>query len=414
MLADQSAGRARGTGRYTRAMLAELLRETTHEWFLYYHGEAGDATFTSPHVTERTLPDQASLHVGIENLARVNPHEVDVLLLTCPLENFQGYLPPFSSRRGPRLAALVYDLIPLRFPDQYLHHRGIAQSYRRALAALRHYDLLLTISESGRQDVIELLGVAPRRVTNIGAGCDDGFFCPHSSQTPDSGAVRWLSCQGIGERFIYALTALDYRKNLSGLLAAFERLPARLLDSHQLVMTCAGSGPDDARQARLAIERSPAARRIVLTGPLDDVGLRTLYQRTAAFVFPSRYEGFGLPLLEAMRCGAPVVAGKNSSQIEVVGEAGLLADVDDAEDVTAKICKLLDSPELSRHLRARAVEQSRRFTWPAVAARCLAALETAVDRPRQAAWFDSLAARGKLALESRLQRYTSLGRRATA
>ena len=414
MLADQSAGRDRGTGRYTRALLVELSRQSRHELLLYYHdGLPRSSADLGGRTTSCTLPIEDSLHSGIDRLARANPDNLDVILLTCPLENFHGYLPPFPSRRGPKLAAVIYDLIPLRFPEQYLGHPDIAQSYRRALAAVRHYDLLLTISDSSRQDVIELLGVAPERATNISAGCD-GLFCAPTSPSPDSDAMRWLSSQGIDQPFVYAITALDYRKNLSGLLAAFERLPSRLLDSHQLVITCAASSADDVRRVRSAIDRSSVAKRMVLTDRLDDEGLRTLYQHAAAFVFPSRYEGFGLPIVEAMRCGAPVVAGNNSSQIEVVGDAGLLANVDDADDLANKISSLLENRRLADNLAMRAVEQARRFTWPAVTRRCLDALERTIARPRQSTWFDTLAARGRLAVESRLERYASHLRRATA
>ncbi|HQU46968.1 MAG TPA: glycosyltransferase family 1 protein, partial [Pirellulales bacterium] len=375
MLADQSAGRTRGTGRYARGLVGELRRASQHEFFPYYYdGLPQTADLFGPHVPVRTLPTSGSLHAAAHQLANENRDELDVLLLTCPLENFYGYLPPFPSRSGLRLAAIVYDLIPLRFPDQYLHHPGIAQSYRRALAALRQYDVLLTISESGRRDVIELLRVSPDRVVNIGAGSDAGFFYPAETHSAASHAARWLAEQGIEQPFVYALTALDYRKNLSGLLAAFERLPARLIASHQFVVTCASSNDDDARRARDVIARSAIGQRIVLSESLDDAGLRTLYQHAAALVFPSRYEGFGLPLLEAMQCGTPVVAGRNSSQIEVVGDAGLLADVDDAQDLANKIAAMLDDRRLADEFRVRGLEQAGRFTWPAVAQRCLDAL----------------------------------------
>ncbi|MGH8165212.1 MAG: hypothetical protein ACREP1_12845, partial [Rhodanobacteraceae bacterium] len=165
MLADQSAGRTRGTGRYVRGLLPELLSGSRHDLRLYYYdGLPRSARMDGDRATQRELTAQGSLHASVDQLARDNPDRLDLLLLTCPLENFQGYLPPFPSRRGPKLAAIIYDLIPLRFGEHYLSHPGIAQSYRRALAAVRHYDLLLTISESGRGDVLELLGVSPERV----------------------------------------------------------------------------------------------------------------------------------------------------------------------------------------------------------------------------------------------------------
>jgi glycosyltransferase involved in cell wall biosynthesis len=399
MLADQSSGRARGTGRYARGLVGALLAQPGHEFTLYYYDRLPRQV---EHVGGRLreLPAGDSLHLSAARLVRDNPDQLDLLLLTCPLENFQGYLPPFPALRGPKLAAILYDLIPLRFPEHYLAHHGIAQSYRRALAALRQYDLLLAISESARRDAVELLGVAPERVVNIGAGSDDGFFCPATSPAAEAG--DWLAKQGIHQPFVYGLTALDYRKNLAGLLAAFERLPRQILESHQFVVTCATESADEGRRVREAIDRSAVASRLVLTGRVDDPQLRTLYQHATAFVFPSLYEGFGLPLVEAMQCGAAVIAGDNSSQAEVVGDAALLAKTDDANDLAAKITRVLQDRSLAGELRSRAVRRAARFTWQGVGDRCRRALDVTLEAPRGAHWLKVWAARGRLALTNRL------------
>lgn len=457
MLATQSAGRTRGTGRYTRALVSELVREAGHEWFVYSHGGLpvenlthGDVSFyreptasagATPggcdtslpvgadggrlnesacnlpnrdvKVTERVLPAQTSLHLNAEQLQRANADGLDLFLLSSALENFQGYLPPFPNRRGPRLATLLYDLIPLRFPQHYLGHPGIAEAYRRALAAVRQYDVLLTISESCRQDVIELLQLPADRVVTIGAGSDAMFFHPPESPTPGAAAARWLTEHGIVQPFVYALTALDFRKNLAGLLAAIERLPTEPLSKHQFVITCAGSD-QDVQKARGLMERSPVASRLLLTPKLTDDGLRTLYQFAAAFILPSRYEGFGLPLVEAMQCGAPVIGGNNSSQVEVVGDAGLLADVENADALALHITRLLHDQRLAQQLRSKGIERARRFNWQAVASRCLRALEETACLPRRSHWLGTWAARGRLAIEARLNRLAPRQRRVPA
>ncbi|HVX10983.1 MAG TPA: glycosyltransferase family 1 protein [Pirellulales bacterium] len=398
MLAAQSAGCSRGTGRYIRALLPELLHASSHECFLYYHGGLAQQ---APHeyANERVLPAEASLHLGVERLLRTNADNLDVLLLSCPLENFEGYLPPFPRRGRARLAAIVYDLIPLRFPQHYLRHPAIADAYRRALAAVRQYDLLLTISESSRQEVIRALRVPEARVVTIGAGSDADCFYPSPSRSVESD--RHLSQLGIHKPYLYALTALDYRKNFAGLLAALEQLSPSVLDGHQFVITCASAGDDELRQARDAIDRSPVAPCVVLTGKVNDEQLRTLYQHALAFVFPSRYEGFGLPLVEAMQCGAPVVGGRNSSQIEVVGDAGLLADVDDSTDLANTISRVLTDRQLAMQLRSRGIERARQFTWSAVADRCARALESMAEQPRRSTWFGTLTARGTLFVAAR-------------
>lgn len=402
MLADQSAGRLRGTGRYARGLLRELLAADEHDFFLYYYDglPRTDIPVAASRITRRSLAGEGSLHSRIERVAHDNADRLDWLLLTCPLENFEGYLPPFASRRGPRLAAILYDLIPLRFPHHYLAHRGIAAAYRRALAAIQNYDLLLTISQSARQDVLDLLRISPSRVVTIGAASDSEFFQPAPSRG-DPQSIAWLARYGIHKPYVYAVTAPDYRKNLNGLLAAWRCLPERIRDRYQCVISCATTSAESAGAVHDLIACSPELERIVLTDALDDESLRHLYQQAAVFVFPSRYEGFGLPLLEAMQCGAAVIAGDNSSQVEVVGDAGLLANVDDPRLLSERIARLLDQPELAADLRARALRQAKQFSWPQVASRCLAALTDLDAAAGRANWLQSWTARGRLAIADR-------------
>lgn len=411
MLADQSAGRLRGTGRYTRGLVGELLADARHEVILYYYDglPRSDCFVGNAQAGRRSLPHGASLHAAVRRLARDNPDGVELLLLTCPLENFEGYLPPFPTRRGPPLAAIIYDLIPLRFPEAYLAHPVIAASYRNALAAVRQYDVLLTISESAQRDMCELLPGCAGRVVNIGAASDRGCFQPCAAQ-PDDAAKQWLHGQGIHKPFIYAITAPDFRKNFAGLLAAWRCLPLCLRERFQCVITCSGGDASSARQCE-ALAATAGCENVVLTGALDDDQLRLLYQQATAFVFPSRYEGFGLPLLEALQCGAAVVAGDNSSQVEVVGDAGLLADVDDPKKLAEQIARLLEEPRLVEELRVRAVRQAQRFRWQEVGRRCLSALDEVHAAPRRTNWLGVWTARGRLAVDERWRRGT-LRRRA--
>ena len=113
---------------------------------------------------------------------------------------------------------------------------------------------------------------------------------------------------------------------------------------------------------------------MVVTGKVSDETLRFLYQQSDAFVFPSSYEGFGLPLLEAMQCGLPVLAGNNSAQIEVVGDAGLLVNVNDCNDIAATITRLLDDSALRKTLSERALAQASGFSWKRSADLALEAL----------------------------------------
>ncbi len=407
MLGIQSAGRTRGVGRFTRRLVSELIaRRPQSEFVLYFYaGHPGaDEAFPGAACVKAMPRDdaQGGLYRTARRLADQNFDRLDALLLTNPLENFCGYQPPLPPASGLRMGAIVYDLIPAIFPEQYLQHPGIARAYGQALDALSRYDLLLTISEAGRRDWLRLIGGAPERVANIGAASDPAQFTLRTSRNASADTRQLLERHGISAPFIFSLTALDHRKNLRGVLAAYELLPRILQESHQLVLTCAMSSKDDYARVSSLVAQSPIARRVILTGPLDDDELRLLYQHCAVFLFPSRYEGFGLPILEAMQCGAPVVAGRNSSQIEVVGGAGLLADIDRPEEVTASLQKVLEDATFSQSLRLAGPRQARQFSWEKTAELCIAAIERTVAAPPAAGRLRRFLARGHRAVNHRL------------
>lgn len=414
MLGVQSAGRTRGVGRYTRQLVSHLLAAAApHEVVLYFYaGLPGGEENWPGRPAIRTMPaaEDGGLAGSAAQLADENPDRLDALLLSCPLEHYRGYLPPAPRGGRLRLAAIVYDLIPALYPEQYLAHPVIAEAYRRALATIEQYDLLLPISAAARGDCLARLRASASRIVNISAGGDfERFFPPAAASSP--AAAEILSKRGLAEPFVYCLTALDHRKNLDGALAAFALLPENLLRSHRLALTCAMSSDDDYARVQQIVACSPAAERVVLTGSLDDAALRVMYQHCAAFLFPSRYEGFGLPILEAMQCGAPVVAGNNSSQIEVVGEAGLLADAESPAEISSQLRRVLEDAELSQRLRAAAPIQARQFRWEASAQRCLAALEQAIARPAASGLLRRWLARGRQAASERLRRYAVKSRR---
>ena len=409
MLGAQSAGRTRGVGRYTRQLVSHLLAANlADEHVLYFHAGLPGAEDGWPQGARlRSLPPdgERGLSGATARLAAENPDGLDVLLLTCPLENFQGYLPPAPRGGRLRLAAIVYDLIPALYSEHYLQHPAIAEAYRRALAAIEQYDLLLTISAATRGDCLSRLRTAADRVMDIGAGGDFDRFFPPQSARPSPAAEVVLRRHGLTEPFVFSLTALDHRKNLAGVLAAFSLLPEKLRQTHRLALTCAMSSADDYSRLQAIVARSPAAERIVLTGSLDDEALRIMYQHCAAFLFPSHYEGFGLPVLEAMQCGAAVVAGDNSSQIEVAGDAALLADAQSPGEIAGQLRRLLEDPALSRRLRDAAPRQASGFRWELSAQRCRAALEQAAARPPAAGALRRWLALGRMAASERLRRY---------
>jgi glycosyltransferase involved in cell wall biosynthesis len=388
MLAVQSPHHGhRGIGRYGQHLVSALLdRDDGHEYFLYAHASLPlDRIPASPRAQLRHLGrDRLTVSQRVDRLARVNPDALDTLVVLSPFERWENYQPPGRRVDGPRLAAVVHDMIPFLFAEEDAYDPVLMRHYR-VLEDLKRYDALLTISEASQRDCQRLLGLRPGQVTTIGAGSNERFFMPDPSGTSEERARSILEGLGITRPFVLNVGGFVARKNLWTLIDAFARLPEPLLRQYQLVMTFDVLPADRDQLFRHAVAAGlPGA--LVVTGEVSDATLRLLYQRCAAFVFPSLYEGFGLPILEAMQCGAAVVAGNNSSQIEVVGDAGLLANVGDAGDVAAKVAQVLQDEALAQRLRARAVVQARRFRWSEAADRAVAVLEALpAHRPAPAA-----------------------------
>ncbi|MCA1686058.1 MAG: glycosyltransferase family 4 protein, partial [Planctomycetia bacterium] len=383
MIGTQSASRNRGIGRYCRNF-ADALRargEAGGHEFVFYavDGLPTDQIPEGPNATLRRLKPDPHLRYTVNRLVHENPDGLDALVLTNPLELNPGYDIPARPPRGgvPRLAAVVYDLIPLTFPGDYLRRWPgtlFARRYVWALERLRTYDALLTISEATRADVIGRLNVPAERVVAVGTGGDDrgADFSP-GTDPADLDAVRGLALDG---PFVFSVAAADARKNLAGLIDAFALLPAPVRGSHRLAVAAGLTAGDEGAAGFLRrAEALGVGGALVLTGPVDDPTLRALYRRCAAFAFPSLYEGFGLPVLEALRCGAAVVAGGHSSIPEVAGGAALLINAADPASMASAIGRVLTDGPLARSLRENGPARARAFTWDAVSDRAIEALQ---------------------------------------
>jgi glycosyltransferase involved in cell wall biosynthesis len=378
MLAVQSPHHGhRGIGRYSRHLVSALLaRDDGHEYFFYAHASLPTGRIPeAPHAQLRRLghdSDRLTAPQRVDRLARDNPDGLDVLVVLSPFELWSNYHPPARPANGLRLASVVYDMIPFLFAGEEAYDPVLARHYR-VLEDLKRYDALLAISEATRADCLRLLGVPPGRVVNIGAASDDRCFVPDPSAEPGASTRAILRGLGIRRPFVLNVGGFDVRKNLWRLIDAFAQVPEPIRRDLQLVLTFTVL-PDD-RDALLRHARAAGlGDALVVTGEVSDEALRVLYQRCKAFVFPSLYEGFGLPILEALHCGAAVLAGNNSSQVEVVGDAGLLANASDAGDIAAKLTQLLRDEALADALRSRAVSQARRFHWSETAARASSVL----------------------------------------
>lgn len=290
----------------------------------------------------------------------------------------ESMLPRHAMRSSVPLLVTLYDLIPLRFPDVYLPTAVHRRSYRRRLQILRHADLVLTISEHSRREALEELDLDPEQVVVVGCGASE-FFCP-ARPDADRNSTALVT---LGERpFVLAVTGDDPRKNAVGLLDAWAALAGDVRAEFRLVVAGRVRPPVLDAWIAHALDRGlTPSDDVVFTGFVDDATLRELYRRCALFVCPSRAEGFGLPALEAARCGAPVVTSSATALPEILDHPPATFPPDAPEAIAAIIDRGLRDLEFRAELHAAGARAAQRHTWEAVADRIRAAYDAVARTP---------------------------------
>lgn len=280
---------------------------------------------------------------------------------------------------APPTAATLYDLIPALDPDRYLQVPLIHRWYRERLATLRRADLLLAISSSAAREGADVLGVPAERIVNI-RGAADEIFAPRQLSGDQEADLR--AKFGLPNPFFMYSGGLDPRKNVSGLIEAFGRLPGEVRDRHQLAIVGAKHSVLVDELKREAKRQGLREDQVVFTGYVEDDDIVSLYNIAQAFVFPSHHEGFGLPPLEAMKCGTPTISADNSSLPEVVGNPEAMFDSRDTAAMAAKLERVLTDEEFRARLRRDGLARAGDFTWDETANRAMDAFEELHERAK--------------------------------
>jgi glycosyltransferase involved in cell wall biosynthesis len=371
-----------GIGRYTRNLvraLAGLDQENLYTLFVAGGWGQGDGLGPWPgNFRVRSVPLSDRWTAILWQRLRL---PVPIQLVTGPLDLFHSpdfVLPPVS--RTPAILT-VHDLSFMRVPQFFVP--GFCQYLRRAVSrAVKRARHILADSESTRRDLIELLAVEPERTSVIYPGVESRF-----RPIADAGRLeRARARYGLPRRFVLGLGTLQPRKNFDGLIQSFSRLLATRGDEPEVTgldLVIVGGRGWMCEETLALPERLGVGNRVHFPGFVEDDDLPALYNLAAVFAFPSWYEGFGLPVLEAMACGTPVVAASNSSLPEAIGEAGVMVEAGDVEALTKQLADLLTDDELQGRLVAAGRVQARHFTWQA-AAQLLSAVYRRYVRPGRA------------------------------
>ena len=262
---------------------------------------------------------------------------------------------PFDScvamKRG-KFVTTIHDVKPLLLSDgkRQWPWKGMFKRYLIP-NPLEKIDHVVTISQCSKRDIMEKLGVPEDRISVIYQGVEFDRFSP-----------KPLVSSGRAENppYILCVSGSDPTKNIQSLIHAYSKLPNRILKEFQLVL--AGDLERDRRLGE-TITQLGLENNVVMTGIVSDERLVRLYQDATVFVFPSLYEGFGLPLLEAMACGCPVISSNRSSIPEVVGDAGILLDPLDIAAMSHAIDRVVTDSNFAEQLRVAGIRQAKQFSW---------------------------------------------------
>jgi glycosyltransferase involved in cell wall biosynthesis len=269
-------------------------------------------------------------------------------------------LPPLTPCRS---IVTIHDCIHLMFP-QYLPNR-LAYAYARTFlwTATRQAERVLTVSEASRRDLLRLLGVPAEKICVIPNAIDERFWVP----PPEEEVVRVRERYQLNDPFVLYTGNIKPHKNIERLIEAFYRLRRGGPDNLRLLII--GDEISKYPTLRRAVHRHMLHKHVRFLGFVPDGTLAVLYRLAAVFAFPSLYEGFGLPPLEAMASGTPVVTSNVSSLPEVVGDAAVLIDPYDPDAIAAGIRRVLEDEGLREDLRERGYRRAREFSWERSVAR---------------------------------------------
>jgi glycosyltransferase involved in cell wall biosynthesis len=254
---------------------------------------------------------------------------------------------PFSFGEGPTLINL-YDLSFIRHPEWHPKDR-VKHLEKYCLKQLSKANAIITISEFSKKEIIHLLNIDPTKIHITYPGVNSDF-------SPEGKRMERLP-----DRYILFLGNLEPRKNLPVLLTAYQSLPRNLRDRNSLVL--AGTRAWQTNKLEKKIHLLQKDEKIILTGYVPQAMLPNLYRGASLFVYPSFYEGFGLPVLEAMASGVPVITSKTTSLPEVVGDAGVLVNPYDADELKEAMIKVLEDPKIRREMSEKGPERAKLFSW---------------------------------------------------
>ena len=359
-----------GIGRFTRELIAALLADLAAEHYVLIvpkGAEPPEWVSAAPHVRWSPLPFSA-------RFTSIFWHRLHV---PAPIEWFVGDLDVFHATnyllpplKHARSVVTVHDLSFLRHPEM-ADPRLVRYLASSVPETVRKADVLTADSAFTKGEIVDLLGVPPEKIVVVYGGVSARF-----QPVSDADVLTEVRTHyGLPEGFLLSVTRIEARKNIPRLLEAYRILVDRSKIKMPLILAGGrGWGYDEAMRQREALGLTDRVHQL---GHVPDDDLPALMSAATVFVYPSLYEGFGLPPLEAMACGTPVVASSAPCLAEVLGDAALLAPPDDSEALAEALAQTIGDADLRAGLRKRGLRRAQQFSWQAAAKQLVSAYHLA-------------------------------------
>jgi|GEM_PF-1495316 FkbM family methyltransferase len=391
----QGISKKRGIGRYSLSLTQELARQAfKHEIYILLNGNFSEdiniiRNQFNDIVSEKNIKIFESLK-GISGHDYLNSWKINSAekIREAFIKNispdlvyisslFEGWIDDIPISIGEfqednLTATTLYDLIPYIYQDYYIQKQRTPYFFFQKMQYLKQSNLIITLSDSGSREAENILSIPNEKIVNCSVGLDPKFKIYDNNKLEYKEILK--SKLNIFREFIFYIGGVDLRKNVNKLIEAFTLLPNR--KEYQLVIILSIADSAIKHFVNLYTNQFNLSKdELILLSYVPEDLLIILYSTCSVFVFPSLHEGFGLPIIEAMACGAPTICSNLSSMPEAMGCQEGLFNPNKVEDITKKLNEVLTNKDFCNFLKRHAQEQVRKFTWNNSARKCLEALE---------------------------------------
>ena len=342
-----------GVGRYTSNLCSSILETgSKKDYYFYTPGRIGNTIMTD---IEGTLLEKPGTPIQ-NNTLRILWEQIVLPIYSrkdrLDLFHYTDHALSLLSRKCP-IIITVHDIAYIRFPDLLNKARQVYKKYI-LMESIKRASIIIADSYSTKRDIVEFFGINGKKIKVVHLGVESRF-------RPVSNVEEYRLKNNLPSKMILNVGTLEPRKNVVTLMKAFKKLMEKDVDGYKLVI--AGDKGWLYEQIFNEVEHSDLKKEILFLGVVKDEDLPMLYNCADIFVYPSLYEGFGLPPLEAMACGVPVITSNISSLPEVVGDAGIMVDPTDVNSLCEAMHSVLTNKKLWQHMSNKGLERSKLFSW---------------------------------------------------